>query len=244
MPCRIGLCVSDASGFRARTSFRRRRPRGWERIGGTVCGRKPRLGNIATPGRACPPHNETYDCRIYPNGIGCLRRGGGSGTGRPTGQEPAFRADPTSERDGLPVRSARFPIRANGKLRRAAIPTTRRKTRENGKKRDEFPGRRIRPEAYQNRKYGRGERPERPRVRFGFAEPGSEESSCDRSPGGTGRPFSAEAPGEPGTPAKPDYILCYTNRSGRCFRLILPDGRKPFGMEPAGKCLHLAHSVY
>ncbi len=104
-------------------------------------GLKPRLGNIATPGRVCPPHNETYDCRIYPNGIGCLRRGGGSGTGRPTGQEPAFRADPTSERNDLPVR-------ANGKPRRAAIPATRRKTRENGKKRDEFPGYCIRPETY------------------------------------------------------------------------------------------------
>lgn len=45
-------------------------------------GRKPRLGEIATPGRVCPPHNETYDCRIRPNGIGCLRRGGGSGAGR------------------------------------------------------------------------------------------------------------------------------------------------------------------
>ena len=111
-------------------------------------GLKPRLGNIATPGRVCPPHNETYDCRIYPNGIGCLRRGSGSGTGRPTGQESAFRTDSASERDGLPVRSVRFPIRANGKPRRAAIPATRRKTRENGKKRDEFPGYCIRPEMY------------------------------------------------------------------------------------------------
>ena len=96
----------------------------------------------------------------------------------------------------------------------------------------------------QNRKCGRGERPERLRVRFGFAESGSEESSCDRSPGSTGRPFPAEAPGEPGTSAKPDYILCYTSHSGRCFRFILPDGWKPSGMEPAGKYLHLAHSVY
>lgn len=111
-------------------------------------GRKPRLGEIATPGRVCPPHNETYDCRLRPNGIGCLRRGGGSGAGRPAarpaGQEPAFRADPTSERNDLPIRSVRFSIRANGKPRRAAIPATRRKTRE--KKRDEFPG--YRPETY------------------------------------------------------------------------------------------------
>ena len=96
----------------------------------------------------------------------------------------------------------------------------------------------------QNRKCGRGERPEHPRVQLGLAEPESEESSCDRSPGSTGRPFPAEMPDEPGTSAKPDYTLCYTSRSGRCFRLILPEGWKPFGMEPAGKCMHLAHSVY
>ena len=76
------------------------------------------------------------------------------------GQEPAFRADPTSERNDLPVRSARFPIRANGKPPAGCIPATRRKTRE--KKQDEFPGYCIRPEAYrtlgrQNRKCGRGE---------------------------------------------------------------------------------------
>ena len=89
-----------------------------------------------------------------------------------------------------------------------------------------------------------GERAERPRVRLGLAEPGSEEGSCDRSPVSTGRPFLAETPGEPGISAKPDYILCYTSHFRRCFRLILPDGWKPFGMEPAGKYLHLAHSVY
>ena len=46
------------------------------------------------------------------------------------------------------VRSARFPIRANGKPPAGCIPATRRKTRENGKKRDEFPGYCIRPETY------------------------------------------------------------------------------------------------
>ena len=116
-------------------------------------GRKPRLGEIATPGRVCPPHNETYDCRIRPNGIGCLRRRstrrrlGCRPAARPAGQEPAFRADPTSERNDLPIRSVRFSIRANGKPRRAAIPATCRKTRE--KKQDEFPGHCIiRPETY------------------------------------------------------------------------------------------------
>ena len=125
-----------------------------------------------------------------------------------------------------------------------------RKTREKREGERRSPsGRCIRPKAYrppgrQNRKCGRGERPEHPRVQLGLAEPESEESSCDRSPGSTGRPFPAELPDEPGTSAKPDYTLCYTSRSGRCFRLILPDGWKPFGMEPAGKCMHLAHSVY
>ena len=82
---------------------------------------KLRLGNIATPGRVCSPHNEIYDCRIRPNGIGCLRwrstrrRLGCRPAARPAGQEPVFRADPTSERNDLPIRSARFPIRANGK---------------------------------------------------------------------------------------------------------------------------------
>ena len=174
------------------------------------------------------------------------RRLGCRPAARPAGQEPAFRADPTSERNDLPVRNARFPIRANGKPRRAAIPATRRKTRE--KKRDEFPGYCIRPEMYRvpgdRTGNAAGERAERPRVRLGLAEPESEESSCDRSPGSTGRPFPAEAPGEPGTSAKPDYILCYTSRSRRCFRFILPDSWKPSGMEPAGKYLHLAHSVY
>ena len=89
-----------------------------------------------------------------------------------------------------------------------------------------------------------GERAERPRVRLGLAEPGSEEGSCDRFLGCADRPFPAETPGEPGISAKPDYILCYTSHFRRCFRLILPDGWKPSGMEPAGKCLHLAHSVY
>lgn len=89
-----------------------------------------------------------------------------------------------------------------------------------------------------------GERAERPRVRLGLAEPGSEEGSCDRFLGCADRSFPTETPGEPGISAKPDYTLCYTSRSRRCFRLILPDGWKPSGMEPAGKCLHLAHSVY
>ena len=172
-------------------------------------GRKPRLGEIATPGRVCPPHNETYDCRIRPNGIGCLRRRstrrrlGCRPAARPAGQEPAFRADPTSERNDLPIRSVRFSIRANGKPRRAAIPATCRKTRE--KKRDEFPG--YRPETYRA-----------PGDRTGNAAGERDRSVCEsdsalRSPGArkaraTGlrvtqdRSFPTETPDEPGISVK------------------------------------------
>lgn len=172
----------------------------------------------------------------------------GCPTGR-TGAGIPGRSDIRTQRSSDPQRSVSDP----GKQNASATCIFRlccRKTREKREGERRSPsGRRIHPEAYrtlgrQNRKCGRGERPERLRVRFGFAESGSEESSCDRSPGSTGRPFPAEAPGEPGTSAKPDYILCYTSHSGRCFRFILPDGWKPSGMEPAGKYLHLAHSVY
>ena len=131
------------------------------------------------------------------------RRLGCRPAARPAGQEPAFRADPTSERNDLPIRSVRFSIRANGKPRRAAIPATRRKTRE--KKRDEFPG--YRPETYRapgdRTGNAAGERAERPRVRLGLAEPGSEEGSCDRFPGSTDRPFPTETSDEPGISANP-----------------------------------------
>lgn len=217
---------------------------------------KPRLGDIATPGRVCSPHNETYDCRIRPNGIGCLRRRstrrrlGCRPAARPAGQEPAFRADPTSERNDLPIRSARFPIRASRTLRRLAYSGYAAGKRERKEReRDEVPPgavsirRRTAPSGDRTGNEA-GERAERPRVRLGLAEPGSEEGSCDRFLGCADRPFPAETPGEPGISAKPDYILCYTSHFRRCFRLILPDGWKPFGMEPAGKYLHLAHSVY
>ena len=142
------------------------------------------------------------------------------------------------------IRNARFPMKAPGGLQfrqRAEKRERRSKTNSPGivlsvRRRTTPPGDRTGNAA--------GERAERPRVRLGLAEPGSEEGSCDRFLGCADRPFPAETPGEPGISAKPDYILCYTSHFRRCFRLILPDGWKPFGMEPAGKYLHLAHSVY
>lgn len=178
-----------------------------------------------------------------------MRRLGCRPAARPAGQEPAFRADPTSERNDLPIRSARFPIRANGKPRRAAIPATRRKTREKREGERRSPsGRRIHPEAYrtlgrQNRKCGRGEigasaSPARPcgaRKRGRLVRPVS---------GQHGSVLPSRNAGRARNICKPDYTLCYTSHSGRCFRPILSDGWKPSGMEPAGKYLHLAHSVY
>lgn len=170
--------------------------------------------------------------------------------GCPTGQEPVFRAGSASERNDLPVRNARFPIRASRTLRRLAYSGYAAGKRERKEReRDEVPPgavsirRRTAPSGDRTGNEA-GERTERPRVRLGLAEPGSEEGSCDRFLGCADRSFPAETQDEPGISAKPDCTLCYTSRSRRCFRLILPDGWKPSGMEPAGKCLHLAHSVY
>jgi len=97
------------------------------------------------------------------------------------------------------IRSARFPIRANGKPPAGCIPATRRKTRE--KKRDEFPGHCIiRPEMY------------RPRVTEPEMRPGRE-TGASASPGArkaraTGfwvaqdRSFPTETPDEPGISVK------------------------------------------
>ena len=125
--------------------------------------------------------------------------------------------------------------------RRATIPATRRKTRE--KKQDEFPGHCIiRPETYhapgrQNRKCGRGES-------GASASPGARKARATGLRVAQDRSFPTEMPDEPGISAKPDYTLCYTSRSRRCFRLILPDGWTRSDVEPTGKCLHLTHSVY
>ena len=124
-----------------------------------------------------------------------------------------------------------------------------RKTREKREGERRSPsGRRIHPEAYrtlgrQNRKCGRGEigasaSPARPcgaRERGRLVRPVS---------GLRGSAFPGRNAGRARNICKPDYTLCYTSHSGRCFRPILSDGWKPSGMEPAGKYLHLAHSVY
>ena len=168
-------------------------------------GRKPRLGEIATPGRVCPPHNETYDCRIRPNGIGCLRRGGGSGAGRlPDRPDRNRHSGPIRHPNATTFRSAAFGFQSGrtespGGLQFRQRAEKRERKRETNSRVSSGdvprPGR-------QNRKCGRGERPERLRVRFGFAESGSEESSCDRSPGSTDRPFPTETPDEPGISVK------------------------------------------
>ena len=149
---------------------------------------KLRLGNIATPRRVCSPQNEIYVSRIRPKGIGCLRwgsgrRGLGGGRGaRPAGQEPVFRADPTSERNDLPVRNARVPIRASRTLRRLAYSGYAAGKRERKEReRDEVPPgavsirRRTAPSGDRTGNAA-GERAERPRVRLGLAEPESEEA--------------------------------------------------------------------
>ena len=165
----------------------------------------------------------------------------GCPTGR-TGAGIPGRSDIRTQRSSDPQRSVSDP----GKQNASATCIFRlccRKTREKREGERRSPsGRRIRPETYhapgrQNRKCGRG-------------ESGASASLGARKARATGfwvtqdRSFPTETPDEPGISAKPDYTLCYTSRSGRCFRPILSDGWKPSGMEPAGKYLHLAHSVY
>ena len=165
----------------------------------------------------------------------------GCPTGR-TGAGIPGRSDIRTQRSSDPQRSVSDP----GKQNASATCIFRlccRKTREKREGERRSPsGRRIRPETYhapgrQNRKCGRG-------------ESGASASLGARKARATGfwvtqdRSFPTEMPDEPGTSAEPDYILCYTSRSRRCFRPIFPDGWKPSGTEPTGKCLYLAHSVY
>lgn len=178
------------------------------------------------------------------------RRLGCRPAARPAGQEPAFRADPTSERNDLPIRSVRFPIRASRTLRRLAYSGYAAGKRERKEReRDEVPPGAVsirRRTALSGDRTGNaaGERSERPR---------SPARPCGaRKRGRLVRPVSGQHgsvlpsrnAGRARNICKPDYTLCYTSHSGRCFRPILSDGWKPSGMEPAGKYLHLAHSVY
>lgn len=175
-------------------------------------GRKPRLGEIATPGRVCPPHNETYDCRLRPNGIGCLRRGGGSGAGRlPDRPDRSRHSGPIRHPNATIFRSAAFGFRS-GQAERfgdlhipAMLPENEREKRgrETKSLRAPYPSggvphsRATEPEMRPGRDRSVRE------VRLGLAEPGSEEGSCDRSPGSTGQSCLAETPGEPGISANP-----------------------------------------
>lgn len=110
------------------------------------------------------------------------RRLGCRPAARPAGQEPAFRADPTSERNDLPVRNARFPIRANGKPPAGCIPAMlpenerEKRGRETKSLRAPYPSGDVpRPRATEPEMRSGRERSVR---KFG-----SEEGSCDRSPG-------------------------------------------------------------
>ena len=156
---------------------------------------KPRLGDIATPGRVCSPHNEIYDCRIRPNGIGCLRRRstrrrlGCRPAARPAGQEPVFRADSASERNDLPIRSARFPMKAPGGLQfrqRAEKRERRSKTNSPGI---------VLSVGRQNRKCGRGES-------GASASPGARKARATGLRVTQDRSFPTETPDEPGISVK------------------------------------------
>lgn len=134
MPCRTGFRVPDASAFAHELLSVGRGLVAESRSDTRSAGRKPRLGNIATPGRVCPPHNETYDCRIHPNGIGCFptrRRLGYRPDGCLTGQESAFRTDPTSERSAaLGFRSGRTESPRRAAFRQRAEKRERTERRE------------------------------------------------------------------------------------------------------------------
>ena len=173
-------------------------------------GRKPRLGEIATPGRVCPPHNETYDCRLRPNGIGCLRRGGGSGAGRlPDRPDRSRYSGPIRHPNATIFRSAALGFRSGrtespgGLQFRQRAEKRERKERE----RDEVPPgavsirRRTAPPGDRTKMQSGGERNVR------------ESGSALRSPGArkaraTGlrvaqdRSFPTETPDEPGISVK------------------------------------------
>ena len=165
----------------------------------------------------------------------------GCPTGR-TGAGIPGRSDIRTQRSSGPQRSVSDP----GKQNASATCIFRlccRKTREKREGERRSPsGRRIRPETYhapgrQNRKCGRGES-------GASASPGARKARATGLRVAQDRSFPTEMPDEPGISVKPDYTLCYTSRSRRCFRLILPDGWTPSDVEPTGKCLHLTNSVY
>ena len=161
-------------------------------------GRKPRLGEIATPGRVCPPHNETYDCRLRPNGIGCLRRGGGSGAGRlPDRPDRNRHSGPIRHPNATTFRSAAFGFRSGRTESPGGLQFRQRAEKRERKRETNSPG------IVRRRTAPRATEPEmRPGRERSVREFGSEEGSCDRSPGSTDRPFPTETSDEPGISVK------------------------------------------
>ena len=157
---------------------------------------KPQLGDIATPGRGCPPHNETYDCRIHPNGIGCLRRGGGSGAGRlPDRPDRSRHSGPVRHPNG-PQRSVSDPgeRKAPGGLHSGNAPKNE---REEARRIPQvlYPSGDVPRPGRQNRKCGRGES----RV---SASPGARKARATGFWGVQDRSFPTEMPDEPGISVK------------------------------------------
>ena len=162
---------------------------------------KPRLGDIATPGRVCSPHNEIYDCRIRPNGIGCLRRRstrrrlGCRPAARPAGQEPVFRADSASERNDLPIRSARFPMKPPAGCNSGNAPKNEREEARRIPRALYYPSGDVPRPGRQNRKCGRGES-------GASASPGARKARATGLRVAQDRSFPTETPDEPGISVK------------------------------------------
>ena len=160
---------------------------------------KPRLGDIATPGRVCSPHNEIYDCRIRPNGIGCLRwrstrrRLGCRPAARPAGQEPVFRP---VRHPNDPQRSVSDPgeRKAPGGLHSGNAPKNEREE-ERRIPRVLYPSGDVPRPGRQNRKCGRGES-------GASASPGARKARATGLRVAQDRSFPTEMPDEPGISVK------------------------------------------
>lgn len=169
-------------------------------------GRKPRLGEIATPGRVCPPHNETYDCRIRPNGIGCLRRRstrrrlGCRQAGCPTGRTGAGipgRSDIRTQRPSDPQRSVFNPgeRKAPAGCNSGNAPKNEREKERRIPRALYYPSGDVPRPGRQNRKCGRGES-------GASASPGARKARATGLRVAQDRSFPTEMPDEPGISVK------------------------------------------